>query len=593
MTNDRSCPCRPGVLTVTSTGIAPLTRKLKSARLLLSLSLVAGVMFFANVTTAFGQQLHGAGILKSCTSPVIVCDNDAECSGASGECKENKCDASGLHATSCIIRVTNLDEFGDSIQVNTAFDRITTAGGVIQNPTSGNLQIVAVSGNTTCVIGGALPCTLGTINSSVTFASSGYNPVVGDPDPLPDQGNAQVQDVCNSGVAGCNTGPQNLQFGATSDLVSGCSVVNKADSTACTDTTSGDCKTAGCESGVCVQTHGNVADSTACTSTPDVAGDCGTPGCESGVCVATHIPVADSTACSVGVTGTPSECATPGCESGVCVATHIPKSDSTACTDTTPGDCKTAGCESGICVQTHGNVADSTTCTSTSDVAGDCGTPGCESGVCVANHVSVSDSTPCSVGITGTPDECKTPGCESGVCVAAHIDKADSTACTDTTSACGFTAGCEAGSCVQEHASQACGQGCTPGFWKANADKKQSNAWPVDPNTKLGTVFTIPACLSSCSQHFANLTLRQALSLQGGNSLCEKAEILLRIATGSFLNASSSCVQFNLNAAALVAEVNGILASCDASQFITESTKLDEFNNQGCPLNQQGQCSNP
>lgn len=561
MTNHRSCPCRPGVLTVTNTGTTPLTRKLKSARLLLSLSLVLGVVFFANATSTFGQiQLHGAGIQKSCTGPVIVCDADADCSGASGECQDNKCDTSGQHTTSCVIAVTNLDDFGDTIRVNSAFDILTTAANpTLRNPAVGNLQIIAVSGSTTCTVGGSLPCDLLAKGSTVTFSSSGYNPTAADPDPLSDQGNSQVQDLCNIQPAGCNVNPQNIQFGASSDLVSGCSVVNKADSTACTDTVSGDCKVAGCEAGVCVQTHTNAADSTACTTTADVAGDCGTPGCEAGVCVADHIPVADST----------------------------------ACTDTTPGDCKTAGCESGVCVQTHGNVADSTACTSTADVAGDCGTPGCEAGVCVADHVPVSDSTPCSVGVTGTPDECKTPGCESGVCVAAHINKADSTACTDTTPGCGFTAGCEAGSCVQDHTPQACGQGCTPGFWKANADKKQSNAWPVDPNTKLGTVFTIPGCLSSCSQDFANLTLRQALSLQGGNDLCGKAETLLRIATGSFLNASSSCVQFDLNAAAVVAEVNGILASCDASQFTTESTKLDGLNNQGCPLNQQGQCSNP
>src|SRR5678816_1597211 len=243
MTNERSCPCRQGVVVVTSTRTAPFPRKFNPARLLLSLSLVVGVMFFANVTSAFAQ-LHGAGILKSCTSPVIVCDNDADCSGATGECQQNKCDTSGLHATSCIIQVTNLDGFGDTIRVNSAFDLISNTGGPTRNPAVGNLQIIAVSGTTTCVVGGTLPCDLQSTNSSVTFASSGYNPTAADPNPLLDQGNSQVQDLCNVQPSGCSVAPQNIQFGASTTLVSGCSVVNKDDSTPCTDTISGDCKVA-------------------------------------------------------------------------------------------------------------------------------------------------------------------------------------------------------------------------------------------------------------------------------------------------------------------------------------------------------------
>lgn len=497
MTNDRSCPCRPGVLTVTSTGIAPTTRKLKSASWFLSFSLVLCVTLFASAASAFGQQFHGITIAKQCAPQTRTCDTDNDCSGATGECQQNHCDTTVPNTTNCLIQVTNADQFGDTIQLNGAFDSIQNTGGPTRNPLVGNLAIVSVSGTTTCTVGGSLPCNISP-GASVIFQSAGYNPNPSDPDPLPDQANVSIQDLCNAlGTSGCSSVENTVQFSAASDLVTGCSVQNKDDSTTCTDTTTGDCKTAGCEAGVCVQTHANVADSTACTSTPDVEGDCGTPGCEAGVCVANHIPV--------------------------------------------------------------------------------------------------SDSTPCSVGVTGSPDECKTPGCESGVCVAAHINKADSTACTDSTPECGFTAGCEAGSCVQNHAPQDCetGQGCTPGFWKANADKKRANAWPTNPDTLLGTVFTIPPCLSGCSQNFANLTLRQALSLQGGNDLCGKAEILLRIATGAYLNSLSSCVQFPVSTGALVTEVNAILASCDGSQFTTESTKLDGFNNLGCPLNQQGQCSNP
>ena len=480
MTNERSCPCPRGVVTVPNTGIAPFPRKFKSASLFLSLALVFGVMLFANVPSAMAQG-H----------------------------------TTGLNVTKTIVGS------GSAQQGSTITVRVTVEN---QDPDHGvkNLAIT----NTVPFPGGT--------TTTVTGCASSLGP--------------------SDSVTGSGPDFTTCTFQETLPIT--CSATN-----------------------------------TTLTDQVSASGSDNAPGT-----IFDNLPVSGSATNTVIVTPLPcnedTECKTDECVVNVgCVFTN--KADSTACTDTVSGDCKVAGCEAGVCVQTHSNAADSTVCTSTPDVAGDCGTPGCEAGVCVADHVPISDSTPCSVGVTGTPDECKTPGCEAGVCVAAHINKADSTACTDTTPACGFTAGCEAGSCVQEHAAQACGQGCTPGFWKANADKKQANAWPVSPDTLLGSIFTIPPCLSGCSQNFANLTLRQALSLQGGNSLCEKAETLLRIATGSFLNASSSCVQFNLNAAALVAEVNGVLASCDASQFISESTKLDEFNNQGCPLNQQGQCSNP
>jgi hypothetical protein len=512
MTNERSCPCRRGVVTVTNTGIAPFPPKLKSASLFLSFALVFGVMLFAHVPSAMAQgHTTGLNVTKTVDSPTVA-------QGGTVKITVTVENQDRDHGVKNLV-ITNTVPFpgGTTTTVVGCSTTLAVSDGV---PGSGD-------DFTTCEFLETLPFTCSTTNTNVTdqVNASALDDAPGTIfDNLPVSGSATNTVIVTPLT--CNDNNECTNDACVVDQ--GCVFTNKEDSTACTDTVSGDCKVAGCEAGVCVQAHSNAADSTVCTTTADVAGDCGTPGCEAGVCVAAHIPVPDSTAC-----------------------------------------------------------------TSTPDIAGDCGTPGCESGVCVADHVAVSDSTPCSVGVTGTPDECKTPGCESGVCVAAHNNLPDSTACTDTTPECGFTAGCEAGSCVQEHAPQACGQGCTPGFWKANATKQEANAWPVSPDTLLGTVFTIPACLSSCTQNFANLTLRQALSLQGGNTLCEKAETLLRIATGSFLNASSSCVQFNLNAAALVAEVNGVLASCDGSQFTTESTKLDGFNNQGCPLNQQGQCSNP
>ena len=102
-----------------------------------------------------------------------------------------------------------------------------------------------------------------------------------------------------------------------------------------------------------------------------------------------------------------------------------------------------------------------------------------------------------------------------------------------------------------------------------------------------------PTCLNSCQNFSGSTKLTAALALQGGSDACGKAEILLRAAAAAFLNASSSCVGYPLNPAGVIAETNAALASCDGATIVAEASRLDGFNNLGCPINQQGQCSNP
>jgi len=614
MNSNNNCSCPTGVVGTgchtAKVATAPFLRKSKSARLLLSFALVFGVMLFVNAIPAFAQNFHGVGIAKQCRT-IRDCDSAAECPGAA-ECTDAVCDTTLPNTTQCDIRVSNQDDFGDTIRIVNSSD---TTAGVTNTP----LPIVSVSGATNCVVGAFVACNIG-VGGVVVFRDSGVNPIVGDPNvvngQLPDTATIRIQDLCDSPTTtGCSTSENNVNFSAASTVVPSCSTAPKPDSTACADTDNNDCTTAGCDgNGVCEQAHIPL------TSTPcdDVTGtECADPGCSNGVCVADHFPKDSSTACAdtdnnecttagcngtgacdqahIPLTSTPcndvtgTECADPGCSNGVCVADHFPKDSSTACADTDNNDCTTAGCNgTGACDQAHIPLT-STPC---DDVTGtECADPGCSNGVCVADHFPKDSSTAC----TDTDNkECTTAGCDgAGGCDQNHILVPNSTACTDTDQIACTTAGCDgAGNCDQNHIEDCeTGQGCTPGFWKANFDKKGANAWPTT-NVLLGSVFTIPACLD-CSIDFANLTLRQALDLQGGKDACGKAEILLRAAAAAYLNSLSTCVQFELSTGELVAEVNAALAGCDANAIITEATRLDGFNNAGCPLNQQGQCSNP
>jgi hypothetical protein len=232
------------------------------------------LMLMAFVAITFSSvaqaQLHGVLFLKGCTSPVRLCDSDDECSDAN-ECTNDVCDLSIPDTTSCQIRIINTDGLNDTLIVNEAFDTMMATAGDVRVPAVGNLPITAVYGNTTCVVAGALPCTIGpdigTGDGSVTFLQNTYVPADDDPNPLPDLGTVLLQDACDGTPdVGCSQLPFEGTVTAQTILVGGCDNPNLPVSTECTD--DGDvCFAAGCDgNGVCVQDH---VDNSACPDDPD------------------------------------------------------------------------------------------------------------------------------------------------------------------------------------------------------------------------------------------------------------------------------------------------------------------------------------
>ena len=82
--------------------------------------------------------MHGIMIAKGCRGP--VCDGEK---------------------TDCIIEFGYNDDFGDTIRILEVFDVEDIGQDDVRVPDTGNLPIVAVGGNTTCIIGGSLPCEIG------------------------------------------------------------------------------------------------------------------------------------------------------------------------------------------------------------------------------------------------------------------------------------------------------------------------------------------------------------------------------------------------------------------------------------------------
>ena len=118
-------------------------------------------------------------------------------------------------------------------------------------------------------------------------------------------------------------------------------------------------------------------------------------------------------------------------------------------------------------------------------------------------------------------------------------------------------------------------EGCTPGYWKNHL-----GAWDYyTPNQTLGSVFDAGALGSLSSR-----TLLQALSFGGGSSLTQAKQILLRAAVAALLNATDDVVEYELSRTQVINQVNTALASNDRATILNLATRLDRFNNAGCPL---------
>jgi hypothetical protein len=120
-------------------------------------------------------------------------------------------------------------------------------------------------------------------------------------------------------------------------------------------------------------------------------------------------------------------------------------------------------------------------------------------------------------------------------------------------------------------------EGCTPGFWK---QPQHFDSWPdgIDPLT-----FTLADAgfLGTGNQ---DTTLLAALSFQGGPTLQDAKNILMRAAAAAYLN--SLAVDYPLSTAEVISMVNVALASGDRATILALAGVLDANNNGagGCPF---------
>lgn len=127
------------------------------------------------------------------------------------------------------------------------------------------------------------------------------------------------------------------------------------------------------------------------------------------------------------------------------------------------------------------------------------------------------------------------------------------------------------------------GEGCTPGYYKNL--KKHLFAWTdagYDPDQLVSSVFSEAGNAPYAA--LGGATLHEGLSFRGGDSVAEKAEILLRAAIAAVLNADGPNVSYSFTSADIIADVNAALLSQDIDDILDLAKELDDENNAGCPL---------
>jgi hypothetical protein len=432
--------------------------------------------FLLTAVPALAQ--HGVVIGKSCTGPACVGEN-----------------------TNCQIFTGHADFFGDTIRIDEAFDVVDPSGAATRIPPVGNLPIVSVSGNTTCMAGGSLPCFIGPggsilaglpgdPNPGVVIFRSNYVIMPGDPSPLAHQGNVIIVDQCDAmGTMGCSGLSNTVQFSA-SVIITDCN-----DNDECTiDTcTVGECTY---EDVICDDKNICTTDTcdplTGCVFTPecDPAGgffcddgdECTVDICdELGCCQHEPLPCDDKNPCTtdtcdpaIGCVFTP-ECLTPSdCDDldlctndictpeGCCDHTPVPCDDKNVCTtdscDPLTGCVNTPECTTPV------DCADGNLCTD--DV---CTALGC----CENPPTNCDDMNPCTTdtcnpatGCAHAPvpcddgNECTTEMCDLDTGGCKVVDTVD---CGPPGECCSFECNPDTGGCDPTPISGPCDDGdpCT------------------------------------------------------------------------------------------------------------------------------------